>query len=618
MKGNKTYKRLVIFSIAIVMCLSSISILSATPFEGTPSPSLDPVFGTLIDFDDQPTGTPVGEFDYVAEGVASIVELEGLGTFARYAGSQSEPNYIGTGFDGERGNDYDDDGWDGTILIELTYPTNKIGIGVANNIGGPETVTIYDSEMNVLETQTAPDGGNVYCGFERSTVDILYLEIYGDFFAIDDLQFNYIPAPEVSKVILDGSEPIPEFVPIFTNVWWDLEITVENPYDDQGDALEDVWVYDGIGAKLDLVIQNDGTDDYIFTVDGSPIYLVNDDDQYYGDESGPVTWRQANGKPAPAKHPCATNVWWEIGDLDDEDSTTLEFRVETIEFKVNGNKNKDEKTKQAFTSTCHHEINDGPIATYEFDGEKYYVWGDPVIVSVYDPIPGENSDGDAFDDITEVEEYGSDPCQYNTFIYWDNYHDDNNIYDDYDDYVAALLEEDYIIDVYDAQEIDYDTLSPFDILVMLDVDTSLTEDEITAIQDWLDDGDHGLFIIGDNGDAWNEGTINDLLQADYNIECLNANNYPGQELVITEFATHDIFDGITEFEIGPAPGEITAGTPSAEIAWIDAGQTEAIMAAYEGASKIVVIVDFNMFENDLIEDYDNMQLGMNIFDWLAS
>ena len=47
---------------------------------GTPSPSLSPIFGTLINFDDQPTGILIGVSDYVVQDVTSVTELEGLGT----------------------------------------------------------------------------------------------------------------------------------------------------------------------------------------------------------------------------------------------------------------------------------------------------------------------------------------------------------------------------------------------------------------------------------------------------------------------------------------------------------------------------------------------------------
>jgi hypothetical protein len=187
---NNMKRILLVTAIVILMVGISVSPVAATTFTGIPSPSLSPVFGTLVNFDDQPAGTAVLWNDYVSLGVASITETEGLGVFARYGGSQSLPNYVGTGFTGERGGDTDATGWDGTILIELTNPTNKIGIGIANSIGDPETLTIYDANMNQLETSGVPAGANVYAGFERTNSDIKFLKITGDWFAIDDLQFN--------------------------------------------------------------------------------------------------------------------------------------------------------------------------------------------------------------------------------------------------------------------------------------------------------------------------------------------------------------------------------------------------------------------------------------------
>jgi hypothetical protein len=160
---------------------------------GTPSPNLSPVFGTLVNFDDQPTGTPVLWNDYVSVGVASITEQTGAGlAFARYAGTQSMPNYVGTGAGHEIGGA--NMGWDGTIWIDLASPASQIGIGVANG-RGPEFLTVYDSALNMLESYQVHNGINVYGVITRAAYDISRIEITGDFFAIDDLQFNAIPAP---------------------------------------------------------------------------------------------------------------------------------------------------------------------------------------------------------------------------------------------------------------------------------------------------------------------------------------------------------------------------------------------------------------------------------------
>ncbi|NIM95384.1 MAG: hypothetical protein GTO18_16940 [Anaerolineales bacterium] len=185
-------KKILKLSLILVFLLSLLPLaVFADFFEGTPSPFLDPRFGTLINFDDQPTGNVVDEFDYVHLGVASIKNIEeGWPLWYRDDGPQSPPNYVGTGPGGERGTD-SPLGWDGTILIELIHPTNQIGIGIANSKGGPEEIMALASDFTVverIETELGPN--DRYFVLTSSNWDIKYLKIYGDFFAIDDLQFN--------------------------------------------------------------------------------------------------------------------------------------------------------------------------------------------------------------------------------------------------------------------------------------------------------------------------------------------------------------------------------------------------------------------------------------------
>ena len=171
--------------LGLLVCLGSSSANAAISY-GTPSPALNPVFGTLIDFDDQPTGTPILPNDYAAFGLASITELTGAPAFARYGGSQSMPNYIGTGFE------Y---GWNGIIRFDLAKPASQIGIGIADSAEGPEILSVYNSGGVLLESHVLTPGVNIYAVITRPTYDISRIELAGEFFAADDLQFNVIPAP---------------------------------------------------------------------------------------------------------------------------------------------------------------------------------------------------------------------------------------------------------------------------------------------------------------------------------------------------------------------------------------------------------------------------------------
>lgn len=195
-------------SILVVVVMLMVPAASQAAFTvtvwpvGSPSPILSPIFGTLIDFDDQATGTLVGAFDYLDQGVASITEAEGF-VLRRYSGSQSQPNYVGTGLNAERGSD-ENFGWDGTIVIDLVNPANMIGIGISNSLGGPEFVTLYDSDGGPLDATLVSTGNNVYMFNERDQYDISRLVITGDYFAIDDLQFNSNPIPAPGALLLGG------------------------------------------------------------------------------------------------------------------------------------------------------------------------------------------------------------------------------------------------------------------------------------------------------------------------------------------------------------------------------------------------------------------------------
>jgi hypothetical protein len=183
---------------ALVECVMVATPAFADPFTGSPSPSLFPRFGTLVNFDDLPTGMALPSDWYRALGVLSIANIDATGHELRaLGGSQSSPNYVGTGPLAE---------WDAIILIALAQATDMIAIGIADGMG-MDTVSVLDSQMRLLEEGTAPSASsNSYIGFLRAAADIKFLRIGCDFCAIDDLQFNgaAVPAstPEPSTLLL--------------------------------------------------------------------------------------------------------------------------------------------------------------------------------------------------------------------------------------------------------------------------------------------------------------------------------------------------------------------------------------------------------------------------------
>jgi len=186
--------RLLAWLTALSACVGIATPALAEPFIGTPSPSLFPRFGTLITFDDLPTGVLLPPDWYSALGVRSIANVDMTGHPLRtFTSTQSLPNYVGTGPAA---------GWDATILISLARPAHMIGIGVANGIG-LDTLTAFDSQMRWLEEMNVPEGGNSYAGFRRGESGISFLRITCDFCAIDDLQFGDMsPVPEPSTMLL--------------------------------------------------------------------------------------------------------------------------------------------------------------------------------------------------------------------------------------------------------------------------------------------------------------------------------------------------------------------------------------------------------------------------------
>lgn len=182
----------------------------------------------------------------------------------------------------------------------------------------------------------------------------------------------------------------------------------------------------------------------------------------------------------------------------------------------------------------------------------------------------------------------------------------------YSDLVAMLAADGYVTTTTAAGIHNID-LSPYEIIVIglgSAWNTPYTAPEVAAIQDFMSLGG-GVLVMGDNADCPN-ANINPVTQA-FGVTC-GLNVILPYDLFFTDFASHEIFDGISTVHYRAA-GEISAGVPGVPIAWTDAGEETIASVEY---CQMIVAGDCNFCENDYLGSEDNAQLMLNVFECLAS
>lgn len=188
-------KVLAALTLAIPLVASAALVTgSPTAPAGSPANPL-PRFGTLIDFDDQPTGNCMVAAQYAGQGVASITNALGP-ALCYFPSSQSGRNYVGTG---------PQNSWDADFTFEFSSLQAAVGIGIA----GPTQMLfeLYDAGNNLLEGYTVTSTpSNAYYFINRASNDAKFLRVRGDFIAIDDLQFDTVTVnvPEPAMLALVG------------------------------------------------------------------------------------------------------------------------------------------------------------------------------------------------------------------------------------------------------------------------------------------------------------------------------------------------------------------------------------------------------------------------------
>jgi uncharacterized repeat protein (TIGR01451 family) len=299
--------------------------------------------------------------------VASITEITG-GTLSRYPGSQSLPNYIGTGLG------YDiwgaATGWDGIIEIDLASPTNKVGLGVADSQGDiGDVLSVYDGEGNLLEEHTLTTGLNIYPVITRDAYEISRIRISGDFFSADDLQFN--KSLEIVKTLEEediDDEDGDGLIEVGELVTFTMTINVTNV---SGSEMTDVVVTDGIGGDLTLV-----SVEGVSVGPGPGTKKKKDNEVTLAAPADDVTvsW---SGKTQKA------HLTWSVGTLGIGASDSLTIVVATD---INPGQTPKDDPVQEFTSAEEdHELNTACATGMLGDAEVYSV-SNTILIDIVEPV----------------------------------------------------------------------------------------------------------------------------------------------------------------------------------------------------------------------------------------
>jgi len=201
-------------------------------------------------------------------------------------------------------------------------------------------------------------------------------------------------------------------------------------------------------------------------------------------------------------------------------------------------------------------------------------------------------------------EIGSENC----LALWDISHGVYLNYEpakDFSQFVALLAGEGYPVAVTDKGILDPSVdLSSFDILI---ISTLTTDDspysaaEVAVIKTFVDNGGK-LLILADNPGCPNEN-INPVSQA---FGVTTGVSYLSGDLYITNLASHPAFNGVsTVYMI--AGGELSS---TGTIAW-SPDERPAIDAVEE--SRVIVIGDSNIFDNNHISTADNTLFAKNLW-----
>jgi len=157
-----------------------------------------------------------------------------------------------------------------------------------------------------------------------------------------------------------------------------------------------------------------------------------------------------------------------------------------------------------------------------------------------------------------------------------------------------------------------ENLAPYDMLVIVAPEWNFTAAEVAAVTSWIEAGG-GLVAMGDHLSFVPESHNLNYLLSNFNM-ILNVSVAFGFDVVTTDSNMHPINEAVGEVTF--AGGVYMNYSDSAHPIWLDGANAILTVQEY-GNGRVLAAGDMNFLANK-IEESDNLQLSLNIANWMTS
>jgi hypothetical protein len=154
-------------------------------------------------------------------------------------------------------------------------------------------------------------------------------------------------------------------------------------------------------------------------------------------------------------------------------------------------------------------------------------------------------------------------------------------------------------------------LAPYDMLVECLPRYNFTAAEVSAVENWVQDGG-GLYVMGDNSILVNENN-----HINYLLSNLDLAIYPDLDSgVMTYFVEHPITEGCSSLRFVSA--SYINYTGSGYPIWGPSASDAFIGGAEPGSGRVILAGDINWIDDGYYGDEDNSQFAINMVNWLTT